>query len=63
MLSGRLRLVLAQHDIVLEAGKAAELETRLRHWFGSTGEAPVEVLSLFGPQRERIHVRAKSRVP
>ncbi|MFB7668473.1 helix-turn-helix domain-containing protein [Kitasatospora sp. NPDC056138] len=59
VLSGRLRLVLAEHDIVLKAGEAAEFDTRVPHWFGSTGEAPVEVLSLFGPQGERIHVRAK----
>ncbi|GAA2471567.1 XRE family transcriptional regulator [Streptomyces thermolineatus] len=61
VLSGRLRLVLAEHDIVLGPGEAAEFDTRLPHWFGSTGEGPVEVLSLFGPQGERMHVRAKSR--
>ncbi|GII01606.1 helix-turn-helix domain-containing protein [Planobispora takensis] len=61
VLSGRLRLVLAEHDIVLKSGEAAEFDTRLPHWFGSTGEAPVEVLSLFGPQGERVHVRAKPR--
>lgn len=62
VLSGKLRLVLAEHDIVLKAGEAAEFDTRLPHWFGSTGEAPVEILSLFGPQGERMHVRAKPRV-
>ncbi|PLW72054.1 helix-turn-helix domain-containing protein [Streptomyces sp. SCUT-3] len=61
VLSGRLRLVLAEHDLVLGPGEAAEFDTRLPHWFGSTGEGPVEVLSLFGPQGERMHVRAKSR--
>ncbi|GAA4614906.1 XRE family transcriptional regulator [Saccharopolyspora hordei] len=61
VLSGRLRLVLAEHDVVLKVGEAAEFDTRLPHWFGSTGEAPVEVLSLFGPQGERMHVRAKPR--
>jgi transcriptional regulator with XRE-family HTH domain len=61
VLNGKLRLVLADHDIVLKAGEAAEFDTRLPHWFGSTGEAPVEVLSLFGPQGERVHVRAKPR--
>ncbi|MFF4737397.1 helix-turn-helix domain-containing protein [Streptomyces sp. NPDC001262] len=59
VLSGQLRLVLAEHDVVLSAGEAAEFDTRLPHWFGSTGEAPVEILSLFGPQGERMHVRAK----
>jgi transcriptional regulator with XRE-family HTH domain len=61
VLSGRLRLILADHDLVMGAGEAAEFDTRLPHWFGSTGEHPVEVLSLFGRQGERIHVRAKSR--
>jgi transcriptional regulator with XRE-family HTH domain len=61
VLNGKLRLVLAEHDIVLKVGEAAEFDTRLPHWFGSTGEAPVEVLSLFGPQGERMHVRAKPR--
>jgi transcriptional regulator with XRE-family HTH domain len=60
VLSGRLRLVLGEHDIVLPAGEAAEFDTRVPHWFGSaTGEA-VEFLSIFGPQGERMHVRARS---
>lgn len=61
VLSGKLRLVLAEHDIVLKVGEAAEFDTRLPHWFGSSGEGPVEILSLFGPQGERLHVRAKPR--
>lgn len=59
VLAGRLRLVLADHDLVLGAGEAAEFDTRVPHWFGTTGEGPVEVLSLFGRQGERMHVRAK----
>ncbi|MEU1303858.1 helix-turn-helix domain-containing protein [Streptomyces shenzhenensis] len=59
VLSGRLRLVLGEHDVVLGAGEAAEFDTRVPHWFGSTGEGPVEFLSLFGPQGERMHVRAR----
>lgn len=61
VLAGRLRLVLAEHDLVLGPGEAAEFDTRLPHWFGSTGEEPVEVLSLFGSQGERMHVRARPR--
>ncbi|GAA2632386.1 XRE family transcriptional regulator [Actinomadura fulvescens] len=61
VLSGRLRLILADHDIVMRAGEVAEFDTRLPHWFGSTGEGPVELLSLFGPQGERIHVRAQPK--
>ncbi|MEV5377424.1 MULTISPECIES: helix-turn-helix domain-containing protein [Streptomyces] len=59
VLSGRLRMVLADRDLVLQAGEAAEFDTRLPHWFGSTGDAPVEIISLFGPQGERMHVRAR----
>ncbi|MFK0023120.1 helix-turn-helix domain-containing protein [Streptomyces sp. NPDC090798] len=59
VMSGRLRLVLADHDVVLGPGEAAEFDTRVPHWFGSTGEGPVEFLSLFGPQGERMHVRAR----
>lgn len=61
VLSGRLRLVLADHDVVLAAGEAAEFDTRLPHWFGSADANPVEILSLFGRQGERMHVRAKPR--
>ncbi|MFF3766391.1 helix-turn-helix domain-containing protein [Streptomyces sp. NPDC001922] len=61
VLSGRLRLVLADHDLVLGPGEAAEFDTRLPHWFGSAGEEPAEFLSLFGPQGERMHVRAQPR--
>ncbi len=61
VLSGRLRLVLGEHDLVLKAGEAAEFDTRTPHWFGPADRRPVEVLSLFGPQGERVHVRAKPR--
>ncbi|GGZ45387.1 helix-turn-helix domain-containing protein [Streptomyces bluensis] len=61
VLSGKLRIVLGEHDVVLTAGEAAEFDTRVPHWFGSTGEGPVEFLSLFGPQGERMHVRARPR--
>jgi DNA-binding XRE family transcriptional regulator len=60
VLSGRLRLVLGELDLVLSAGEAAEFDTRLPHWFGSADTTPVEVLSLFGPQGERLHLRARS---
>ncbi|MER5845226.1 MULTISPECIES: helix-turn-helix domain-containing protein [Streptomyces] len=61
VLSGKLRLVLGEHDVVLTAGEAAEFDTRVPHAFGSTGEGPVEFLSLFGPQGERMHVRARPK--
>jgi transcriptional regulator with XRE-family HTH domain len=59
VLSGRLRLVLGEHDLVLSAGEVAEFDTRTPHWFASAGPGPVEILTLFGPQGERLHVRAQ----
>ena len=59
VLSGRLRLVLGQHELILRAGEAAEFDTRVPHWFDRAGAEPVELLTLFGPQGERIHVRAR----
>ncbi|MEW2553798.1 helix-turn-helix transcriptional regulator [Streptomyces zhihengii] len=59
VLSGRLRLLLGDHDVVLTEGEAAEFDTRVPHWFGTADDAPVEFLSLFGPQGERMHVRAR----
>jgi transcriptional regulator with XRE-family HTH domain len=60
VLSGRLRVVLGEHDLVLVAGEAAEFDTRLPHWFGSADAEAVEFLSIFGKQGERMHVRARS---
>lgn len=57
VLSGRMRLVLGDRDLVLEPGEVAEFDTTMPHWFGSTGEEPAEVLSLFGRPGERMHVR------
>ena len=61
VLSGRLRLLLAEHDLVLGPGEVAEFDTRTPHWFGNPGPEPAEVLALFGPQGERMHVRARPR--
>ena len=58
ILDGELRLVLGDRDVVLRPGEAAEFDTRVPHWFGSRGDGPAEVLSLFGPQGERTHLRA-----
>jgi transcriptional regulator with XRE-family HTH domain len=58
VLAGRMRLILGDQDLVLGVGEAAEFDTQVPHWFGSTGEAPAEVLSIFGRPGERMHVRA-----
>lgn len=56
VLSGRLRLVVGEHELILDAGRAAEFDTRVAHWFGSTGDGPVELLSLLGLQGQRVHL-------
>jgi transcriptional regulator with XRE-family HTH domain len=61
VLSGRLRLLLGEHDLVLTPGEVAEFDTRTPHWFGNPGPGPTEMLGLFGPQGERLHVRARPR--
>ena len=37
VLSGQLRLRLAEHDFVMKPGEAAEFDTRVPHWFGAAG--------------------------
>jgi len=61
VLAGELRLVLGDRSMVLTVGEAAEFDTRVPHALGNAGTEPVEVLSLFGEQGERMHVRAKPR--
>ena len=60
VLSGRLRMVLGEHDLVLGPGEAAEFDTRVPHWFGGADERAVEFLTIFSREGERIHVRARS---
>jgi transcriptional regulator with XRE-family HTH domain len=61
VLSGRLRLLLGGRDFVLSAGEVVEFDTRVPHAFGNPFPEPAEVLTLFGPQGERMHVRARPR--
>lgn len=60
VLNGTLRLVLGDQDLLLQAGEAAEFDTRTPHWFGATSAGPVEYLSLVGRQGQRAHVRAST---
>ncbi len=57
VLAGRLRLVLGDQDVVLGPGETAEFDTTTPHWFGSTGEGDVEILSLYGRHGKRQHLR------
>jgi len=56
VISGRLRLVLADHEHVVSAGEAVEFSTWRPHWFGSFDGEAVELIAIFGPQGERIHL-------
>lgn len=42
---------------VLTPGEVVEFDTHVPHWFSNCGR----VLSLFGPQGERMHLGARSR--
>ena len=55
VLSGQMRLVMGDQNLVLGIGEAAEFDTQVPHWFGSTGDGPAEVLSIFGRPGERMH--------
>lgn len=59
VITGRLRVVIGEHDLLLGSGEVAEFDTRVPHWFGSDGTVPAEVLSVLGRQGERMHVRAR----
>jgi transcriptional regulator with XRE-family HTH domain len=61
VLNGHLRLLLGELDIIMRPGEVAEFDTHTPHWFGSADQHPVELLILFGPQGERMHVRARPR--
>jgi len=61
VLSGRVRLRLADRDLVLVPGEAAEFDTRVPHQISAAGPEGAEVLTLYGPQGERVHVRARPR--
>ena len=61
VLNGELRLLLGELDIIMRPGEVAEFDTHSPHWFGCANQRPVELLVLFGPQGERMHVRARPR--
>jgi quercetin dioxygenase-like cupin family protein len=56
VLTGRLRLILGEQDLVIEPGEAVEFSTWTPHWFGAV-DRPVEAILIVGPQGERAHLR------
>jgi transcriptional regulator with XRE-family HTH domain len=57
VLSGHMRFVHGDQDWVLGPGEVAEFDTQIPHWFGSTGDQPAEILSIFGRPGERMTIR------
>ena len=63
VLSGRLRFLLGDQDLLLGPGDVASFETKVPHWFGSTGDQPAEIISIFGRPGERMTVRGEPPRP
>lgn len=61
VLAGTLRLRLGAHDLLLGPGEVAEFDTRTPHSLSNPGPEVAELLVLFGPQGERMHVTARPR--
>lgn len=57
VLHGRVLLLLGDEEVVLEAGEAAEFDTRTPHAFLSAGPEVAEVLGLFSKDGQQVHVR------
>nr|WP_252199557.1 cupin domain-containing protein [Brevibacterium sp. RIT 803] len=57
VIRGRLSLTLGDESMTLDAGEAAEFDTRIPHWLGSAEGSGGEYLSLFGPEGQRVHLR------
>ena len=55
VLEGRVRLVLGDREIVVEAGEAAEFATMTPHAFAAVG-GPAELITIFDRDGHRAHV-------
>lgn len=60
VISGRLRLLLGEHDLVLGPGEAAEFDTRVPHAFGAADAEGAETLSIFSDDGARIHTAVQT---
>lgn len=58
VLSGPLRLIIGEREVLMETGEVAEFDTSTPHWFGSDGVHDAEILAIFGPHSEPAHSRA-----
>ena len=63
VIAGRLRLTLGDQDFTLTAGEAAEFDTRIPHAVTNAGSESAELLNIFGPQGERVHLHTRGTTP
>lgn len=56
VLRGKARVILGDRDLAIEAGQAAEFDTRIPHGVAALGNEPLEVLAIFNRSGERIHL-------
>jgi hypothetical protein len=59
VLAGQLLLMLGERELRLAPGEVAEFDTLEPHWFGPSGDQPVEILHIFGPHGDKARVRAR----
>lgn len=55
VLSGRLRLVLGERELILTRGEAAEFDTRTPHSMSAAGSRAAQVISIFNQSGARMH--------
>jgi transcriptional regulator with XRE-family HTH domain len=55
VLSGTLRLVLGDRELLVPAGSTASFDTTVPHWLGAHG-GPTELLGIFDVHAERTHL-------
>jgi transcriptional regulator with XRE-family HTH domain len=60
VISGKLHLALGDELFTLSPGEAAEFDTRAPHGYANAGRSPVELLIIYGPQDEQVHLRART---
>jgi quercetin dioxygenase-like cupin family protein len=55
VLSGKLRLVLGDQELILTRTEAAEFDTRIPHSMSAVGTRPAQVISIFNNDGIRMH--------
>ncbi|MEH6382506.1 MAG: XRE family transcriptional regulator [Dietzia cercidiphylli] len=60
VLSGKLRLVLGDQELILTRGEAAEFDTKIPHSLSAAGARPAQVISIFNDDGVRMHTHTAS---